>query len=190
MSTQTKADAAFCRDVPPDMWDDVLTRMSEAAHDDRYADKDISIINRDWINACNVRVSGTIQIGDTEHWFILESGDRAGTVIRAWDNAGDQKFEYHEPTRWALAPKPATIDNAILAGKGPFLIMKWDAIAARPDASDLVRSYAYDRHFQPGGQIEKHYRDKADKLGFQIITEEYAQDIRKRLQCATEPLST
>jgi hypothetical protein len=32
----------------------------------------------------------------------------------------------------------------------------------------MERSYNYDRHFQPGGKIENHYRDKADKRGLRI----------------------
>lgn len=173
---------AFERDVPAQMHDDVMTMLSEAAHDDGAHDA-VTILDRDQLNAVNVRVSGIVTIGDVEYTFHLEDGDRNGTRLLAWED--DKPFEYHVPTRWTLAPQQRLIDNAILNDKGPFLIWKWDAMIARPEIAAIASKYAYDRHFAPGSKTEKHWRDAAARHHFDIVSEEQAGEIRQRLSLAT-----
>lgn len=187
MGFETAAEQAFAAAVPEHLQQEIRERMCEAAHSERAAFQGIHIINRDWLNVINVRVSGTIEIESVEHWFILESGDCAGDVLRAWDEVGEKEFAPYQPTRYVLAPTENIVGEAILAGRGPFLIAKWDAIATRADVAKIPADYAYDRFFQPGGQIEGHYRDAAAKFGFRLVDEEHAAEIRARLATATEP---
>lgn len=173
---------AFERDVPSHLQDDVMTMLSEAAHDDD-AHSAVTILDRDQLNAINVRVSGIVEINGVEYTFQLEDGDRNGTQLLAWED--DKPFEHHVPTRWALAPQERLISDAVLSGKGLFLIWKWDVMAARPEIAAIVGKYAYDRHFAPGGKTEKHWRDAAAAHHFDIVTEEHAKEIRRRLSLAT-----
>jgi hypothetical protein len=183
---------AFARDVPEDKRDDVLTRISEAAHDD-YGHpecKDIDglmILDRDRMDAINVRISGTIQIGEDEHWFILQDGNWNGTQLEAWDDVGDKTFERHQPTQWAVQPNSTIVASALSRGKtgAKMLLLKWEAVIDprnKDEMSELPRKYAYDRHMQPGCLIENHYTAAAAKRGFVIVTQEEADETKKRLQ--------
>lgn len=180
MNTQSKSDLAFERDVPKHMQDDILTAICEALHDERHGHDDVTILERDHLDAINVRGVGIVEIGGVEYRFIAESGNNMGFVLEDWE--GDTEFKPRQPTKWVLAPLSHIVDDAILAGKGPFLIAKWDALASRSDIAEIPRNYAYDRHFQPGGKIEGHYKEKAAKVGFAIVTDEHAAEIRKNLE--------
>jgi hypothetical protein len=172
-------DEAFDRDVPKVIQDDVLTMICEALHDERHGHSAVTILERDHLDAINVRGSGYVEIGDVEYSFIAESGNNMGFVLEDWD--GDKQFKPHQPTKWVLAPLQHLVGDAVMAGRGDFLLAKWDALASRPDVAKIPNDYAYDKHFQPGGKIEGHYRDKAAKLGFQIVSDDYAAEIRKQL---------
>jgi hypothetical protein len=59
--------------------------------------------------------------------------------------------------------------------------MSPDAIAElwrmEPWFAEIIRSYAYDKHFAPGGRTETYYRDKAQSKGLRIVSKEYAQEV-------------
>lgn len=174
---------AFARDVPETMHEDVMTMLAEAAHDDDAHDC-VTILDRDRRDVINVRVGGIIEIEGREFSFQLEDGNWNGTVLLEWESG--KPFEYSQPARWALQPVRRLVDEAVMAGKGPFLIIKWDAMLKnRPELAELPGKYAYDRFFQPGGLIEKHYRDIAAAHHFEIVSEETAAETRARLAKAT-----
>lgn len=113
-------------------------------------------------NACNHTLSGTIRLGDEIYGFIIDSGDWAGTVVRAW---GD-------PEEVGVADEPEPQEPRTFLPRNPALFHEspamWSVYLAwrkEPWFREMERSYNYDRHFQPGGKIEGHYRDKAGKRG-------------------------
>ena len=183
-------DGAFCRDIPESKQDDVMLMIAEAASG--WSDHDcITILDWDRMDAINVRASGILDWEGREFWFIVRDGNWDGTALEAWEETGVQKFEYHEPTVWALQPRRDLISDAIVDGKGPFLLIKWDAILKnRPEVAAIPGKYAYDRHFQPGGLVEKHWKDAAAKHHFDIVTKEEADETRKRLAEATEVIES
>lgn len=183
-------DEAFCRDIPEMAHETVMLLIAEAASG--WNDHDcITILDRDRMDAINVRASGILDWEGREYWFIVRDGNWDGTVLEAWEETGVQKFEYHQPTQYALQPQRYIIDQAIAAGKGPFLIAKWDAILkSRPEVAAIPGKYAYDRHHQPGGFVEKYWKDAAAKHHFEIVTQETADETRKRLETATEAFDT
>jgi hypothetical protein len=182
-------DEAFERDIPEHIRDEIMYAIAGTASG-WEEDSRVTILDRDRMDAINVRASGIIEVNGNEYWFIVEDGNWNGTVLHAWDYAGEQKFEYHQPTQWTLQPQRHLIDRAIVSGKGPFLLAKWDIMAARPEIAEIVRSYAYDRYVQPGCVTEDHWRDKAAKHHFEIVDRETADETRKRLEESTEPLET
>lgn len=177
---------AFSRDIPESKQEDVMLMVAEAASG--WNDHDcITILDRDRMDAINVRASGILDFEGREYWFIVRDGNWDGTVLEGWEDAGVQTFEPHEPIRWALQPRRDLIGDAIAHGKGPFLLLKWDAILKNhSEVAAIPGKYAYDRHFQPGGFVEKHWKDAAAKHQFEIVTKEEADETRKRLAEATE----
>jgi hypothetical protein len=174
---------AFERDVPKHLQDDALQAMAEATGG--YGSPvNVTILDRDQLDAINFRAGGIIEIEGREFTFQFEDGNWNGSVLLAWES--DRPFERHEPTRWAIQPKQHLVWDAINAGRGPFLIAKWDIMIGRPEIAKIVGNYAYDRFFQPGGQIEKHYHALADKHHFEIVSQEDADRTRARLAEATE----
>ena len=171
--------AAFERDVPAGLQEDAMIAMSEATSG--YDNPNVHILERDQLNACNHRAHGIITIGGKEYTFHFESGDWNGSVLLAWE--GDKPFERHVPTRWALQPRRDLIDRAIAGGKGPSLLFKWDSILKnRPNVAAIPGKYGYDCHFQPGGYVERYWRDKAAEHQFEIVTQETADETRTILK--------
>lgn len=179
MHHDEEANENFERDVPEAMRESILEAICEAAHDDRHGHEHIHIIDRDRLDSINVRAHGVVTIDGNEYRFIVESGDRNGFVLEDWE--GDKVFEHHKPTQYALAPNNSIIGKHLEAGRGQFLIAKWDAFLQRPEFADLARKYAYDKHFAPGGKTESYWHDKAAQVGFVITDQETADEIRKRL---------
>lgn len=168
----------FCGDVQEAQREDVLTIMSEAAHGD-YHDC-IQILERDKIDAINVRLHGIIQIGDNKHAFILESGNWRGTVLEAW--GGDFEFKPLQRTEWTLQPTQDLIAEAMANGRGEFLLKKWDAMVGRPEIARIPRSFAYDVMVQPGLKVQTYWRAQAAKHHFEIVSKEHADETRARLR--------
>lgn len=145
----------------------------------------VTILDRDRHDAINVTAHGIVVVEGVEHRFIVDDGNWNGTVLRDWD--GDEVFEYHKPTVYALQPEARLIDEAIMSGKGPFLLMKWDAMLRHADIASIPGNYAYDRRFQPGGFIEGHYRKAAAKHRLVIVDEETANETRRLLASPEVP---
>lgn len=178
-----RAQQAFEASVPAHLQDDVMQMIAEAAGGwcEHAA---VKILERDRMDAINVRAHGIVTVEGTEHRFIIRDGNWDGTVLEDWN--GDEVFEHHKPTVYALQPEARLIDEAIQSGKGPFLLMKWDAMLSNHrDIADIPRKYAYDRYVQPGIVSERHYREAAAKHHFVLVDEETAQETRKRLSEAT-----
>jgi hypothetical protein len=179
-------DEAFCRDIPESKQEDVMLMIAEAASG--WGEHDcITILDRDRIDAINVRANGILDFEGREFCFIVRDGNWDGTVLEAWEETGVQEFEYHKPTQYALQPKRHLISDAIAAGKGPFLLWKWETMLNnKKELAEIPGKYAYDRHFQPGGFVERHWKDAAAKHHFEIVTQEDADETKKRLAEATE----
>lgn len=182
-----RAQQAFEATVPAHLQEDVMQMIAEAAGG--WCDhQSVTILDRDRHDAINVTAHGIVVVEGVEHRFIVDDGNWDGTVLRDWD--GDAVFEYHKPTVYALQPEARLIDQAIMSGKGPFLLMKWDAMLSNHrDIADIPRKYAYDRYVQPGIVSERHYREAAAKHHFVIVDEETAQETRKRLASPSQESS-
>jgi hypothetical protein len=178
----TTAQERFERDVPEDQREDVLMMLAEATG--QWGKHDcIMILEHDRIDAINARAHGIITLGDKEFTFSFRDGNHDGSVLEDWE--GDDVWEATPRTEWTLQPLPHLVSKAITAGRGPFLIKKWDIIVAREEVREIVRNYAYDRMMQPGGKIENHYKQKAAKHYFEIVSKEEADATRARLMQAT-----
>ncbi len=179
--TKLTADQRFERDIPEDQREDIMTLLAEVAHEICTDDR-VTILERDRIDAINVRVHGIVEVNSQEYRFILQDGNWNGTILEDWD--GDKEFEPTPRMIWALQPAADLVDRAILDGKGPFLVLKWDAILKRAEVASIPGKYAYDRMVQPGGKIETHYREQAAKHRLVLVSKEEAEATRKRLQAA------
>jgi hypothetical protein len=170
---------AFERDVPEHLREDAMQMMAEATGG-WGSHPSVTILEHDRLDAINCRASGIIEIQGNEFTFQMEDGNWNGTVLLAWES--DRPFEQHVPIRWALQPSRELVGRALEEGRGPFLILKWDAILKnRPDVAAIPDKYSYDRYVQPGGKVESHWKQAAAKHHFEIVTEDEAKRTRKRL---------
>lgn len=176
---------AFCRDIPEEDHEEVLTILTEAVSGCAVDKEVVHLLDRWKSDQINATGHGTIWWKGNEYHFHLESGNWRGTVLLGWEGEGD---EYHEPKPviYVLQPRDDLIDDAIRAGKGPFLVWKWDALAGRSDIADIPRKYAYDSFFQPGLKVENYWREQAAKHKFVIVTKETADETRARLMKADQ----
>lgn len=112
-------------------------------------------------NACNHTLSGTIEIDGTEYGFIIQNGDWNGTVVDKWGLADDVgTYKPEPPTLFTFVP----MDDTLRTSK-PHMWQVYLAWRKEKWFQDKERAYNYDRHFQPGGAIENHYREWAAKKG-------------------------
>lgn len=138
--------------------------MLEAITDAGWADEDrhgVHISDIHTINACNHVYSGTINQDGIEYGFVIESGDRNGTMVREWGLSEDVSTYEPEPVE-ALTFIP--INWATLSPQMKKVYYQW----RKEDwFTEKVNGYNYDRHFQPGCVTENHYKEWASKKGME-----------------------
>jgi hypothetical protein len=155
-SDMTTNDAVRPIDYPTD---DMLTRIADA----QWGEKNNGVVFHDIHrhNACNHTLSGTITEGEIEYGFIIHSGDWGGTVVEEWglsEDVGSYRPEWIEPATFVPS-------NSFLIDENPTMFKVYGLWRKEEWFKEMVRSYNYDRHFQPGCKTEAHYREKAAKRG-------------------------
>ena len=115
-------------------------------------------------NACNHTMSGTIDVAGVVHGFIIESGDRNGTVVKGWGDPEDVgTYDPGPPPELrTFVPKDHTLHIA-----RPEMFRVYCLWRKEKWFMEKERAYNYDRHFQPGGYIEDHYRKWATEKGLE-----------------------
>ncbi len=153
------------------MWDG---RTESGPTEEEGQDGHVYLSDVQEIDACNHMASGSFWWGGTEYSFLVENGNWAGFVFRSLSDTTPIPDVEIRRTVWAIAPAnwmQCTGENA------DFMLRKWAALKGRADVKDLIGSFTYDRRVQPGEAINRHYRDKAAKLGAILVSEEEASDI-------------
>ncbi len=177
---------SFCKAIAEEDRDDILTQMAEAAHSDRHQTDAVRILNRTRHNVINVTVEGIVTYKDVEYTFHLDDGDWNGTQLRGWDGLGTDWEEY-VPEPLAIEPHKELVWKALSPGGNPkHLLTIWKIFEEREDVNKILRNYAYDRFFQPGGKIEGHYKEQFDRMRIRISTKADAEVTRRRLQEAAD----
>lgn len=167
---------AICEEITEQLWDKDRTCPLEEGEDGYVWISDIQAMN-----ACNHALTGTFWVSGKEYSFEAESGDWNGWVWRSVaEGEPVPEIKIHH-TVWALQPNDGLVSKAIEAGRGAFLIAKWDAFLQRPEYAKMPGKYGYDRHFAPGLKTERYWRDKAAEVGFVLVDDETAKETRKRL---------
>lgn len=166
----------IAEEITEHLWD--RDRVSEAEEgEDGY----VFVADIVQLNACNHAITGTFWLGDIEYSFEVECGDWNGWVWRQISADAPVPEINYQPTVWALQPLASLVSKAIEKRQGQFLVIKWDAIAAREPYKSMPGKYGYDRHFQPGLQVERYWKEKAAEGYFELVDKETADETRKRL---------
>lgn len=165
-----KAVEAVCETISEMMWE------RETSHGEEGADGSVWISDQQMINACNHIATGSFWLGGAEYAFEVENGNNNGFMFRHLSEDGPiPDIEIHH-TVWDVEPLDTPICDT--KQKARFFLAKFDLLRKRDDVREIIRAYSYDRTFQPGAQIESHYRDKAARLGFRLTSKECADDWR------------
>lgn len=121
-------------------------------------------------NACNHTLSGEVEIDGETLYFIVNSGDWNGFDVLQYGTVDEVGvYEPPKPSRFMFVPID---DNLKKNRSGMYRVyLKW---TKEKWFIDKLNGYHYDRHFQPGCFIEKHYSDWAAQKGLKIkcISEE------------------
>ena len=157
-----EAFVAFCQRFGNEVGNDILTQISDVAWGGK-ADG-VTISDTHQINACNHIHSGTVEHAGETFSFIIESGDRNGTVIEQWCSPDDaEPFDPPKPTIYTFVPRDGLLKQDRQAMYDVYLLWTQEQWF-----QDQVKAYNYDNHFAPGGKTSKHYREWAEKKGLKI----------------------
>jgi hypothetical protein len=149
-----------------DMPEEIIERIGEAhwsKDEARYGVHFTDIVEHDVINHT---LAGTVDWNGVSHGFVVDNGNWNGFVVRKFGLADDVEIynlERPEPCQLTFIPK-----DRFLKQKNPAMYKLYLYWREQSWFKDKVSAYHYDRHFQPGGQVEKHYREWAEKKGMEI----------------------
>lgn len=154
---------AFCAKYGDDAGVDVMEKIADAMWE-RQPRHGVTFRDIHQHNACNHTASGDIEYQGETFGFVIESGDRSGTVILEWGPSEDVgTYQPEPPTIYTFVPQE---DN--LKETRPGLWAVYLAWTKQPWFQEKERGYNYDRHFAPGGKTESYYRDWAATKGMKI----------------------
>jgi hypothetical protein len=167
----------FAKDIKPEDRDEVLRAVHGCifgAQDGRVALRNISLSDRD-----TRRAEGVVRWQGAEHTFAVEAFAGGVSVIQSWGDASG--FTPYPATEWTLAPFEMLITEAIHKERQDFLLEKWDKLLARDDVQRLLSRFTFDAHAEPGGARQRSWREKVDRVGFDIVAISEAQRLRDKL---------
>lgn len=153
----------FCEQHNAQFIEELLEEMTEAWLGGKDTDR-VTIFEDFRHDAINYTITGVVTIGEESYGFIMDSGDRAGTVIRGWGKP--EPYEPPKPTMYTLVPVDRNLEQTNPAMWKVYL--EWQK---QDWFKKLISDYMYDKHFAPGSKTESHYRGEAAKHGlmFQAI---------------------
>ena len=142
--------------------DEVLERICDAFwNKDRAADYGVHFHSIHEHDAINHVLSGTIEVDGHVYGFIIENGNWNGTVVLEWD-ADPENVGIYTP------PEPGEQLTFVPINPTTMAIFIYSHWVNEEWFKEMERNYLYDRHFQPGGFVEEHYREKAAKRGMEV----------------------
>lgn len=170
MSADCQSWLQFCEKFGDAASDEVMTRIADASWSYDKKREDVQFCQRHQINACNHIYGGRVLHEGIWYVFVLESGDRNGTVVMEWgDEDADEVSGYFEeprPTVYKLVPR----DDGLVYSSAMFrAYLAW---TKEKWFSEMESGYNYDRHFAPGGKTEQYWRDKAGTKGLKYVASE------------------
>jgi hypothetical protein len=165
-STYDEFDAHYGRAVA----NELFSRICEAAYDPKRPQPGVTITNIHRHNAINMTFEGVLLHDGIEFSFVIDDGDWNGTEVREFTTHDLAPYEPPQPTRYTLVPTDGNLKENRPAMYEAYL--RW---TREPWFQELLRAYHYDRHFQPGLVVERHYREKAAERGLKL---EYADSDR------------
>lgn len=176
-------DAAFERDVPAELQEDVMQRICESTLGDEI--EGVSVIDEVKHNALDIEVSGGVMIDGREFWFHVRNSDTAGTELMGWEESGAGIS--HEPREaLALCPSPGAVFAAVADGTAASFLDRWDRDLDPHDQrgceiAGLPGKAAYDAFFAPGTGAARTHHDRAAAFGYTIEEASAAQKHRRHL---------
>jgi hypothetical protein len=175
--------AAFCAEFGNSAGIEVLERIADAAWSYDTKREDIQFCQRHQINACNHIYGGRIRYAARWYGFVIESGDRNGTVVMEWGSEDDVSgwFSEPKPTIYSLVP---TDDSLGIYRPEMFRVyLQWQK---QKWFAEMHSGYNYDRHFAPGCKTEEYWRGAATKKGLKFVTSTERDEVVTRFNSITD----
>lgn len=136
---------------------------------------DITFSRIDQHDVINHTFYGYFQHEGEEVCFSIDNGNNAGTVVNEFGENTDlspvrevtvYRLKAKKSPSWGPNPDETELAYAERVAawrkRNDMIVERW---SREPWFQEMERSYNYDRHFAPGGKIETHYREKAEKRG-------------------------
>jgi hypothetical protein len=148
-----------------EMPEDVIERIVEAhcsKDEKRYGVHFTDVVEHDVINHT---LAGTVDWNGESYGFVVDNGNWNGFVVKKFGLAEDTNIsvEQPEPCRLTFVPKDRFLKQTNPAMYGVYLHWREQSWF-----KEKVSAYLYDRHFQPGNQVENYYRTWAATKGMEI----------------------
>lgn len=141
--------------------DDMLTRICELQWGGGRSEPGLVLDDVYQHDACNHTISGRIDHDGVEYGFVIHNGNWNGTEVAEWglaEDVGTYKPEWVEPM--ALVPR-----DPFMSRERPGMFKVYGLWRKEKWFQEMERSFAYDRHFAPGGKTETYWREKAGAKG-------------------------
>lgn len=167
----------FDQDIPAGDRNDVLRVVQGCL----YGGDDPRVVLRN-VSHCDHkqrRAQGILRWQDREHLFCVESQPSGKLTFISWNSDAD--FAAYPDPDWTLAPYEMLIQEAINKGRQAFLLEKWDKLLQRDDVTRLLGRFTFDVHKDPLGPRQRLWREKVDRIGFDIVSASEAERLRRSL---------
>jgi len=122
------------------------------------------------------RAQGLLRWEGREHVFCVETDPSGKLVFTSWNS--DTAFAAYPAPDWTLAPYEMLIQEAINKSRQAFLLEKWDKLLERDDVARLLARFTFDAHKDPVGPRQRLWREKVDRIGFDIVTAAESERLR------------
>lgn len=154
----------WCKTVGDDKAMEILQEICEAFYDTGYEGGSrgrVYVGEYTRLNAINKVVRGSIEIdGVTQEWLIKD-GDWNGTEVLEWglEEEGNVGY-YQEPPRHIMI-----LENTCDKEREPKAWKEAEEFSKSKEGEEMMRKYAYDKFFQPGGYVEGYWRKEVEAKG-------------------------
>lgn len=147
------------------MPENILQEICDAFYNDKTEFHHGTITETIQRNICNYTLKGYLELDGLEYYFEINDGDWSGTEI--------SQFELAENAITGKEEEPISIlsfipENPFLHISNPAIFQAYLSWRKSEWFKEKERNYNYDRFFQPGGQIEKYYRNWAAEKGMTV----------------------
>lgn len=166
----------FSTSIPEEEQGEVLKLLSAAA--EGVIPRETLVFETSRSSPLDSLITGSLLWKGREHDFTISVSSGKLAALLSWDTA----------TRYELVPINAIVMDAINKGKADFLLDKWEDLSGKSNVSALLRRFDRQHFLDPKSDLTQSLRDRVASLGFEIVSRDELEKLRKRLSGEIRPV--